>query len=63
MQYEVKFSASPEIENTFVKKKMFATAVKDQEFARAYIFDGSSLFTPLRIHADPLEKYIDDESK
>ncbi|XP_045460997.1 piwi-like protein Siwi [Harmonia axyridis] len=56
VQYEVKYA--PEIDDTRLKKKLMYTAIKEEDFAKAYIFDGSSLFTPFRIHSDPLEKHV-----
>lgn len=61
VQYEVKYA--PEIDDTRLKKKLMYTAIKEEDFAKAYIFDGSSLFTPFRIHSDPLEKHVAADGK
>ncbi|XP_044744657.1 piwi-like protein Siwi isoform X2 [Coccinella septempunctata] len=60
VQYEVKYK--PDIDDTKVKKRLMYTAFKDEPAAKAYIFDGSTMFTPIKIHSDPLEKLVNDEA-
>lgn len=57
-QYRVDFN--PVIDHTGQRKGMMRQAM--QQVVNGYLFDGTVMYTPARIHPDPLEKVVQSES-
>lgn len=59
-QYRVDFS--PEDDNTGRKKRLMRDGMRNV-IPGGYLFDGSLMFTPVRLQNDPLEVVVQGESK
>lgn len=55
-QYRVDFA--PEEDRTFQRKRLVREATKD--ILAGYLFDGTVLYTPNRLHPDPLELFAEN---
>lgn len=57
-QYRVDFA--PEVDDTRERKKLMYTGMKNHNVS-GYLFDGTVLFTPTRLHPEPLEFVVANE--
>ncbi|KAG5886057.1 hypothetical protein JTB14_009506 [Gonioctena quinquepunctata] len=58
-QYRVDFN--PDIDHTGQRKGLMRTAMRETDIT-GYLFDGTVMFTPQRLHPDPMEKFVETES-
>lgn len=57
-QYRVDFN--PDVDHTGQRKGYMKTAMQD--VLNGYLFDGTVMYTPARLHPDPLEKIVQSDS-
>nr|CAI5824559.1 unnamed protein product [Callosobruchus analis] len=59
-QYQVDFN--PAVDQTRDRKRLLREALQDVGI-NGYLFDGTNMYTPQRLHPDPLDKFVQNEGE
>lgn len=59
--YQFRVDFNPAVDETRIRKKLVYTALKDKKVG-GYLFDGTCLYTPIKLHPDPMEVFAKDDN-